>query len=171
MNTETLSLPRSNRDYITPAALRQLIKASLGYNARQVTVSTGSSTRYLTITVRDAAVDVAKVRAAAATLDTWTIDNTDYCEGQSLHVVTTKEVDAIHGAPYVAEIKATIAKLGESHGLKLSNGKMLWQDDRNFWITANGGADRGCYIDGFSVRNGIEWAINALALQAHRVGA
>jgi hypothetical protein len=54
-----ISLPRTARQSISQAALRQLIKSTLGYNARQVTVATKSSIRYLKITIRDAAVDLA----------------------------------------------------------------------------------------------------------------
>lgn len=170
METNTLeTISRSRNDYVTPAELRSLLKANLGLNARKVTVSTGSSTTYLTITIRDAGVDIAAVKAFASKFNTWTIDNTDYCEGQSVRVTTTREVDDTHAAPHLEEIRAVVARIGESSIETLSNGKRLWSCDREFHVTANDDRDRGCYIQACAVRAGEAYAIRALALQMARV--
>lgn len=164
---QQITTTRSNRDYIEAPALRALIKQNLGYNARQVTVSGGSSIRYLTVTVRDPAVDLQKVRQLAKSLDTWTMDVTDYCEGQSVNVKTTSEVDDAHGAPFVAEIAATVPTVPEGKGVTLSNGCVLWHSDGEFYVTR--GTARGCYIRARDVLIMTDWAIKALALHMARV--
>jgi hypothetical protein len=165
-------LVRSNREFVTPAQLQALLKNNLGLNARQVTVKKRSSTTYLTITVRDASADLAKVKAFARQFNTWTMDNTDYCEGQSVDVATTKEVDVAHAAPFIDEIKRVTATMSDGKIEILSNGKELWFCDREFYVKAvdDSGA-RGCYIRSYEVKAGTDWAIAALALQAARVGA
>lgn len=173
MNATIESVTRSSNDWTTPAALRVLIKENLGYNARQISVRRRSSNQYLEIVVRDASVNLPAVEAFAAKLATWSIDNTDYCTGQSVHVETTREVNDLHAAPFIEEIKTAVKVIltpDNGTGTKLSNGKWLWKSDQGYWVTAElNGGKRGCYIWPFDVETGTDWAISALALQMARV--
>jgi hypothetical protein len=130
-NTETL--PRSSNDWISAADLRALIKQTLGYNQRQVTVR-GESSQYLKIIVRDAAVDVAAVEQLAKGLHTWSMAIDDYVTGQSVHVSTTAEVDAAHAAPFVAVIRETIARILAGGSNQIEAGFFLMHHDRDAYI-------------------------------------
>lgn len=164
---------RSPREWVTTADLRALLKSKLGYNAKQVSAKCRHSQQYLDLTIRDAGVDVAAVTAFAATLDSWSMDQTDYCTGQSVNVSTTGEVDAIHAAPFIEEAKSAVAKIMASAnacGTKLANGKYLWKNDHEYYVLSDlNGGKRGCYIQSYEVENGTQWAIAALALQIARV--
>ncbi len=153
--------------------LRALLKQNLGLNARQVSVSKGHSYTWLTITVRDASVDLEAVKAFAAPFDTSHTDVTDYHTGQSVDVKTTREVDDIHAAPHVEDIKRAIALIKSGTvgcGTRLANGKLLWCNDREYYVTADlNSSRRGCYIYAHDVDSGAEYAIRALALQSARV--
>jgi len=144
-----------------------MIKSNLGLNARQVTVSKSSSIQYLRVTIRDAAVDIKAVKSFAKALDTWTMDQTDYCEGQSVHVDTTREVDDAHASPFIAEIERLVPQLSEYGGVKLSTGAVLWGYDRDFYVSREG--SRGPNVWAPEVRAGKDWAIRSLALQAARI--
>jgi hypothetical protein len=165
MTTETLT--RSSSERVTPEALRQLIKANLGYNARQVTVSSDGYPG-LRITVRDASVDLAKVKAFAKPFHTAQSDETDYHWGQSVRVETTREVDEVHAAPHFEEIRNAVTIVAEGNALILSNGKYLQHERGEMWVTANDLADRGCYIRAYEAKRET-WAVEALALQMARV--
>jgi hypothetical protein len=171
LSPEVETLAAARKTFFTTAELRQLLKQNLGLNARQVTVSGRNSITYLTITVRDASVDVAKVKEFAKSCDTWKCDQSDYCSGQSINVETTKEVDAIHAAPFVAEISATVKKMqdgGTGCGDKLSTGAFLWRQDREYYVGRMDG-NRGCYVWRADVDAFQPWAITALALQMSRI--
>jgi hypothetical protein len=79
-------------------------------------------------------------------------------------------VDDAHAAPFIAEIGQVVKTLPEGSRADLSNGKRLWHADGEFWVVSPDGQNRGCYIDGYEVRAGTDWAIRALALQMARVG-
>jgi len=165
------SLPaRRPHDYLSTAQVRALIRQNLGYNNKQVSVSQRHSLQYLTVTVRDPKVDLARVIEFADHLDTWTMDQSDYCEGQSLNVQTTDEVDAAHAAPFIEEIKAKAAALStdtNGRAFSLSNGKMLHKSDQGYYVT--NGDQRGTYIWPHDVERGSQYAIASLAKQAARV--
>jgi hypothetical protein len=174
MNDVITTLPRSKSAFVTQAELRALLKSNLGLNARQVTVRKGHSTTWLTITVRDPSVDLAAVKAFARPFDTSYMDQTDYHSGQSVEVDTTTEVDDAHAAPHIEEIKLAVERIKSGQcgcGTKLSNGKRLWSNGRDYYVMADlNSIERGCYIWGADVESGNAWAIRALAIQMARVG-
>lgn len=123
--------------------------------SQAVTVSRRSSLQYVTITIRDAAVDVKKVKAFAATLHTWTKDQTDYRDGQAVDAECTIEVNGAHGAPFVEEIKRAVVEIQKTGSwLGRSSGQHLNVGDQGYWVTR--GYDRGCYIWAADVRAGQE---------------
>lgn len=164
---------RSARNWLTTADLRALLKSQLGLNSRQVTAKCRHSQQYLDLIIRDASVDVAAVQAFAAGLDTWSMDNTDYCSGQSVNVSTTSEVNAIHAAPFLDEARAAVAKIVSGEvgcGTQLANGKYLWKTDQGYYVMRElNGRERGQYVFAWDAENGTEWAISAIALQIARV--
>lgn len=105
---EFFQFVRKGHEWLTPAEIRSLLKNNLGYTSKQVSVSARHSRQYLTMTVRDASVDLERVRRFRKSLDTWSMAQDDVATGQSIEVRTTSEVDAIHAAPFVDEA-ATIA--------------------------------------------------------------
>ncbi len=100
---EIFSLARSSSDWLDASAVRALLKQNLGYTARQVSVSCRHSRQYLTITIRDASVDIARVEAFAGSLETWSMATDDVVTGQSFEVTTSSEVDKAHAAPFIDE--------------------------------------------------------------------
>ena len=169
-----LSFPqRRSSDFLSTVELASLLRANLGLNSRKVTVAKRSSLTYVDVTVRDPSVDLRAVTAFCASLDTWSMDQTDYCTGQSISVKTTREVDVEHAAPHLSEIRAKVAALfadGLNVGLELSNGKLIWLRDGEIYVTSSSGVERGCYIRVSDLRAGSDWAFEALALQMARVG-
>lgn len=161
------TLTRSSNDWISPAALRVLLKNNLGLNARKVTVREGHSRQYLTITIRDASVDRNAVKAFASTFSTWHMDNTDYVTGQSISVETTREVDAIHAAPYIEEIKAAMEKVEMGSGIKVSNGAFFWLTSQGFYFSRD--LKRTPYVSEPDARRGAEWALRALGLNMSQI--
>lgn len=100
---EVFQFVRKSSDWLAPSEIRTLLKKNLGYTSRQVTVSARHSRQYVTVTVRDASVDLARVESFRKSLDTWSMAQDDVVSGQSIEVRTTSEVDAIHAAPFVDE--------------------------------------------------------------------
>lgn len=173
MTSSTVSLPRAKSAFISAAALRSLIKRNLGFNARQVTVSQDGSARWLTVTVRDAAVDLKAVKLFADKFDTMVSSQDDSFRGQSVNVATTGQVDAAHAAPFLAEVKAAISHIirtGET--VELSTGAVLRREDGSrgdFFVSRFLTGTRGCYIRDFDVIRGEAWTVTALALQTSRL--
>ena len=164
----TTTLPRRSSDWIDCETLRALLKTNLGLNSKQVSVSKRSGLQYLKITIRDAGVDVAKVREFAKSLNTWSMDQTDYVEGQSVDVLTTKEVDEIHAAPYLEEIRVAVFLCGENGWERLSTGAILHRHDRYFWVSKD--SKRGSNYYASDVLNGHEYAFRGLALDMAHFG-
>jgi len=164
---QPIDLPRSKSTFTDPKALRALLKSNLGLNARQVTVAKGSTTRWLTITIRDASINIAAVFSFAKQFDTMTIDQTDYCEGQSVDVHLTSEVRDALAAPFLQEVRDAAKTLESGKGQKLTNGMILWREGagRGFYVSNESGTTREPYISDWDVRNGTEWALQALARQ------
>lgn len=169
MNT-TIDMPqRKANDWVSVSELRSLIKSNLGYNARQVTVSKPHGNQYLHVTVRDAKVDFRKVEEFAKSFNTWTIDNTDYCEGQSINVRSTDEVNNAHAQPYIEEVKRLVSIAEMGHGYDLSNRFTLWLTEQGFYVSDCGNS-RSQYVNEFDARNDVHgWAINRLALAVARL--
>lgn len=172
METNTATAPivtatRSPHDHLSTVQIAALLKSNLGLTRRQVSVAAPNSRTYVTITVRDAAVDLAAVRAFAATLHTWTMDQADYCEGQSVHVRTTKDVDAAHAAPFLAEIIQAVERSQDRTIEPLSKGAALWNIDGEMWVMR--GHERGTYIRAHDAKTLAFWAIEALALHLARL--
>lgn len=162
MTTET---KRGAFDWITAKELRAELKAKLGLNAKKVSCSTGSSNQYLTIWIRDASVDIKQVEEFVKQFNTWTMDMSDYVEGQSIYVKTTGEVDAIHAAPYINEIKDMIPKMIENQGIQLSTGAFLFCEQHEVYVCRD--QKRGCYIRRYNVNE--PYSIEALALQMSKI--
>lgn len=170
MTSTAVPITRSSSDFIEPSALRALLKSNLGLNARKVTVSARSSVQYLTITIRDASVDVQAVKDFAAKLYTWSMDQSDYVSGQSINVELTSEVKTALAAPFIEEIKRVAPTVGMNKGEGLSTGAVLWLTDQGFHIErTTPGSKRGTYIWAFDVLAGTEWAIGKLALDASQI--
>ncbi len=166
--TAVLSLPPvSKRDYVTPETLRALLKSNLGLNARKVSVRQGSSIRYLTIVVRDPSVDVAAVEAFAKHFYTWSMDNTDYCDGQSVSVSLSSNVKEALIAQFKGEILASLAEAKAQGGKTLSNGKLLRFSCYGYHVETS--ERRGSHISQIDVEQQTPWAVDALALQAAQV--
>ena len=168
----TLELPRTVKKDITPAELRAKIKTELGYNARQVTVSCGSSHTYLRIHVRCPKVDTKRVEELAASLHTWTMDQSDYCEGQSVHVEETAEVRRHRAAPFLAEITAALTALAadkELSSVSLSTGAYLFRSDRDIYVCRPSNNARGHGVWAHSALALDASCVTTLALQAARV--
>jgi len=169
MTSEMAAIPRAPSEYIEPAALRTLLKANLGLSARKVTVSARNSINYLTITIRDASVDIQAVRDLAASLSTWSMAIDDYVSGQSINVELTEEVKTALAGPLLEEIKRVSAKVVLNQGEGLSTGAVLWLTDQGFYIARSATGKRGTYIWQHDVRAGSEWAIAKLALDASQI--
>ena len=107
----TIEFPRRANQWVEAPELRGLLKQTLGLNARKVSVSARHSTQYLTVTVRDASVDLKALERFCASLNTWSMDETDYVSGQSINVTTTREVDEAHAAPFLEEAAKIAAEL------------------------------------------------------------
>lgn len=166
---EVTPIRTSTSDWLSCSEIRALLKSKLGYNARQVTVKERSSAQYLTITVRAASVDLKKVQAFAKGLDTWTMDNTDYCEGQSIHVVTTSEVDAIHAAPFIPTIIEAVKRMDSDSSNEIAAGKFLMIDEREAYIYDSKTGNRTTYCWAPDVMRLEPRAITHLALRYSRL--
>lgn len=127
--------------FITTKELAALLKTA-GWNASKVTVKCKHSQTYLTVTIRDAAVDVAAVKAFCDKHNTWSMDMSDYVSGQSIEVKTTKEVDAAHAAPFLPAIKATVDSFQGKTGFGLvvvgHPDFMLFNDGRDCQLSERG---------------------------------
>lgn len=173
MKDNTTTAPRGKSEWTTPTELRALLKSELGLNAKQVTVSKRGSIEYLTLTVRDPLVDLLAVTEWAAQFNTWTMDETDYCEGQSLHVETTKEVDRAHAAPWMATVEALLPDLDstEVEGClaldAIRPGLVIWRDRCDFRVDFK--RERSCYRPRTAVLARESWVIEALALDIARL--
>ena len=102
-SAEIFTFTRKSNDWLENSEIRKLLKQNLGYTAKQVTVSARHSRQYVSITVRDACVDVAQVKAFGKSLSTWSMTIDDVVTGQLIEIKTTREVDAAHAAPFVEE--------------------------------------------------------------------
>lgn len=160
----TIEFPaRDSNKWIEPAELRALLKTNLGLNARQVTVKKDSSLRYLSIIIRDAGVDIGKVKQFAKGFSTWSMDMTDYVTGQSVNVYLTREVEDALAAPFLQVIEAA-ALPGDRAGLEILPGFMIWNIDGWVHLSARGSQDRTTNVGLFDVKMKTPWAIRSLAL-------
>ena len=100
---EVSQFVRKSSTFLDTAEIRALVKKNLGYTSKQISVSARHSRQYVTMTVRDATVDLDRVEHFRKSLDTWIMAIDDCVTGQSIEVCTTSEVDAIHAAPFVEE--------------------------------------------------------------------
>ncbi len=125
--------PRKKSEPLTPEQLRNLLKVNLGLNSKMATVKSGSSMSYLTITVRDACVDIDRVVEFAASLSTWEMDVTDYCSGQSITVEVAGNVqDVLAERVYNRVVNCDIPKDGQ--GLEVAPGIILWRNGFEVWM-------------------------------------
>ena len=161
-------------EWVTPAELRGILKEKLGLNARKVSVSSsrGCGNQYLTVTVRDAAVDIAAVSRAVSEFNTWHMDMTDYVTGQSISVKTTAEVDEAHAAPFIPAIKALLPRLAEIKGceiLEVMPGVLLDYENGGNAYVRDGKGERGQNVYAWDLVNGKDYAIEALAKHIHQI--
>lgn len=154
---------RKSNDWTNPGALRALLKKNLGLSARQVSVKKGHSLGYLTITIRDAAVNVASVEQFAKTFNTWDMDVTDYVTGQSVDVTLSDEVRATLAARTRHLIEACDIP-EDRHGVEIVPGIYLYNLDRNAWIErkADGKRSQNVWTDWLKMK--CESSIKALAV-------
>lgn len=170
MNAVATLPPR--REHLTTARIGELVRQTLGLNGRQFSVRKRSSLTFVTVTLRDPAVDWRRFRDFVRSLNTYSVDATDYATGQAIDCETTAEVDADQAAPYLTEARAAVAKIAagtHGTGVEVSGGKILWKQGRDYYVSSRTASERGCYIWGPDVESGQEWAIRALALQIARV--
>lgn len=155
-------IQRNVNEWVTPEKLRALIKANLKLNARQVTVKCAHSLQYVTLTIRDAGVDIAKVEAFAKSFATWSMDNSDYVTGQSVEVVLASEVrEAL--AQSMRHIVDAMEIPAPGKGLEVAPGIILWNVDRNVWLSRKDGKrSTNQWTDDIVSRE--EWALNHIAL-------
>lgn len=161
MDTITI-LPRKKTDWITPQELRALLKNNLGITARQATVKKGCGVRYLDITIRDPHVDFRAVEKFAKTLDTWSMDETDYCDGQSITVHLSDEVKNAMIQKYLHIAQAFVMPaMGQCaevlpgiHMIHVDHNCHLWRADNN---------ERSQYMYSYDIANKTPWAIEGLA--------
>ena len=100
---DVVKFDRHPSKWLEASELRGLLKQNLGYSSKQVSVSARNSRQYLTVTVRDPKVDLARVEAFAKSLSTWSMAMDNVVTGQSITVTTTGDVDDAHAAPFVEE--------------------------------------------------------------------
>lgn len=140
-------LPRKANQWIEPQQLRGLLRSNLGLNSRQATVKTGSSSRYLTIIIRDPAVPIAAVEAFAAQLHTWDMDVTDYVTGQSIHVEVSAEVRDALAAPFLPVVDR-LQIPADQESAPVLPGISLFRDGwRMHFQTDSGERSRAFYTD------------------------
>lgn len=160
----------------TTAEVRAILKTA-GFNARQVSVRQSSSQTYLTVVVRDPSVDVAKVKSAIKPLHTWSMDQTDYVTGQSVHVETTPEVDAALAAPYIELATELCKKVAESRETSYaipgfqSCYLMQGHHDRVYSVNKFGADQRGHNVWVSETEDGNTDAIKQIALQISQICA
>jgi copper chaperone CopZ len=158
--------------HMTTDEIRELIKKTTGYNSRQVSVKAPHSMTYVKVTVRDPKVDIAKVKEAVQPHNTWRMDETDYCEGQSITVETSSEVDEAHAQPFIQTItdvvKEAIASGSEAFCKKLKEDVWFQMDDRDAWIVNTKTGFRSCACWAPSVRKMDKDSIVHLALRFGR---
>lgn len=124
---------RDSNNWITPAELRALLKANLGLNARQVSVKQNSSSCYLTITIRDASINVSTVEKFAKSFHTWHMDMSDYVTGQSISVALSDEVRETLASQTRHVIEACeIPEKNQGH--EIIPGIMIWTSNNDTYI-------------------------------------
>jgi hypothetical protein len=156
--------------FLSTAEVRAILK-SAGFNARQVTVKSGSSDTYITAMVRDPKVNVAKVKAVIAPYHTWHMDNTDYVTGQSIRVEVSPEVRDTQAAPYVEAAKKALAEkfnpeITGSNNIEGFPGVYLMGDlrDGRIWNSKNDEHSNLIWLmDGPESRDAIQGVSRALA--------
>lgn len=163
----TPTFDRKPYDFYTTKEISQRIKAVTGYNSKQCSVKSGSSLRYVTVTVRDPKVDVAVVEEAVKAMHTWVMAPDDCVRGQSITVETTPEVDDIHAEPFILSV--TGAEFPENVGgaVEVVPGVYLVNDGHNCFIS-DLGYNRGQYVftRDYLIRE--KWAVRRLAIQVYQ---
>jgi hypothetical protein len=123
---EVFQFVRDSSKKINRQQIQRLIKNNLGFDSRQISVSVSKSLQYVTLTVRDASVDLDRVRCFRKSLDTWSMAQDDVVSGQSIEVRTTIEVDATHAAPFVDEAAQIAFELTQPGQIKVAkNGNFV----------------------------------------------
>ena len=118
----------------TAQEIRDILKAK-GANASKVSVKVGSSLTYVTVTIRDHTVK-AIVEAACKELHTWSMDNTDYVEGQSVHAEMSEAAKAAYRAPFM-ELAGTLhqgEELRDGQGREVAPGILLWHNRGYYYL-------------------------------------
>lgn len=138
-----IAMNRKSGDWLENSEIRGLLKQNLGYTAKQVSVRARHSSQYVTITIRDASVDIARVEAFAKSLSTWSMGMDDVVTGQSIDVTTTREVDAAHAAPFLEEAFQIAFELTEAGRVKTaSNGVDVISQGFDFIVQRGSGRYR-----------------------------
>jgi len=160
-----IELPARNAfAWIKPAELRALLKLNLGLNARQVSVSKRHSLQYLTVTIRDASVNIKMVEDFSSKFSTWTMDNTDYVEGQSISVELSDEVKDSLAAQKRATVESSEIP-APNQLLEIVEGIYLCSDSSYTWLERKSDYKRtsGVWTNDLAMKR--ESTINHLALQ------
>lgn len=166
---EIIPFVRSSNQFLETKEVAALLKQNLGLNARKVTVSARNSTTYLTVTVRDASVDLAAVTAFCKSLDSWSMDQTDYVTGQSISVATTPLVDAAHAAPFMAEAVAIAQKISDGVAwVEASNGAHVSKPSWNMEVSRPGKYRTAYGATPADVLDGRRGSVECLALAIAR---
>lgn len=161
METITI-LPRNKNQWITPQELRALLKNNLGITAKQASVKKGCGVRYLDITIRDPRLDFRAVEKFAKTLDTWSMDETDYCDGQSISVHLSDEVKTAMIQKYLHIAQAfELPPVGQC--AEVLPGVYMCHADHNCYLWRDDNKDRSQYMYSYNIANKTPWAIEGFA--------
>ncbi len=144
----------------TTAEIRQILKAA-GINSKRASVAARHSLTYVTITVRDHTA-LAATKAAVKGLNTWSMDNTDYVEGQSVTVTLSDEAREAISAPFVATVEAAAIPEMNS-GNEILPGVILWNTQQGVYVSKSNSQERRPYVCAFDIEAKPPWAISRLA--------
>jgi len=155
---------RSLTSWRSAKEVANLLKEA-GWNSSKVSVK-APRLQYVTVTVRDASVDVAAVKEFCDNLDTWSMGLDDVASGQSITVQTTEAVNMAHAAPFVETIKkaaSALAKLVDEEG-DSDNQSVAIDGFQNTWLFLRG--NRVSLINTRTNKSSSEhWAQNILTLK------
>lgn len=170
---EFADLRRDGRysNWFTPAEIRTLLKERLGLKASKVTVSSEFANEYVTITIRKADVNVARVERFADTLNTWRSNHDDTHDGQSVSVSITDGVREELASPYIEPVMTAIKgvwEVSKLDGVEVVPGVVFSAPCGNELSLSNIDThNRSKYLAGWDLLRGTPWAVNSVAFSIY----
>ncbi len=162
---DTVPFTRDSHKWLSPIDVQRLLLNNLGLNRSQATVRKSSGMQYLVITIHDPRVDILAVEDFAKSLDTWTMDQTDYVSGQSVNVRTTQKVDDMHRAKFlapVADIMDELLSLPDGQGipLELPEGRVIvFKENQGAHVYKDGKRSTSHYLAGYGLVKGLALSV------------